>query len=107
MVFLNTNGLMITGNTITTPMGSAIFLGGGNNNVSITCNTITGSPSNGISVSNPFGIGQVLESVSVLVLELVLELESAPALESESVLVLVPVLVSESALVLAQRFVLC
>jgi parallel beta-helix repeat protein len=64
MVFLSTNGLVITRNTITTPLDEAIELDGGNNNVLINCNTIVGSPFNGISVENPHMSVQTLMFVS-------------------------------------------
>lgn len=57
MVFLSTNGLLITGNTVINPLEKGIELDGGNNDVLITCNTIVGSPFDGISVINPHDVG--------------------------------------------------
>lgn len=45
----------VSGNVVTTPGGSAIFIGGGNTNLSISNNSITGGAGTAISVSGGFG----------------------------------------------------
>ncbi|HEV2800698.1 MAG TPA: thrombospondin type 3 repeat-containing protein [Pyrinomonadaceae bacterium] len=52
MVFFNSSGIVITGNTSTNSQGSVIFLGGGNNGMMITCNDISGGVSSAIRIAN-------------------------------------------------------
>jgi hypothetical protein len=58
MVFFNSSGIVITGNNVTGSQGSVIFLGGGDNGVSITCNSISGGAANTTAIRIPnFGSG--------------------------------------------------
>ena len=58
MVFFNSGGISITSNTVTGSQGSVIFLGGGNNGVTITCNDISGGAANTSAIRIPnFGSG--------------------------------------------------
>ncbi|HYG10457.1 MAG TPA: thrombospondin type 3 repeat-containing protein, partial [Pyrinomonadaceae bacterium] len=58
MVFFNSSGIVITGNSVTASQGSVIFIGGGNNGMSITCNSISGGAANTAAIRIPnFGSG--------------------------------------------------
>lgn len=58
MVFFGSSAITITGNTVTGSQGSVIFLGGGNNGISITCNSISGGAANTTAIRIPnFGSG--------------------------------------------------
>jgi hypothetical protein len=52
IVFFNSSSIVITGNTSTGSMGSVIYLGGNNNGVTITCNSISSGGTNGIRLPN-------------------------------------------------------
>jgi len=52
MVFFNSSGIVITGNTSMNSQGSVIFLGGGNNGMTITCNSISNGVSTAIRIAN-------------------------------------------------------
>jgi hypothetical protein len=58
MVFFNSSAIVITGNAVTGSQGSVIFIGGGNNGMSITCNSISGGAPNTTAIRIPnFGSG--------------------------------------------------
>jgi hypothetical protein len=58
MVFFNSSAIVITGNSVTGSQGSVIFIGGGNNGMSITCNSISGGAANTSAIRIPnFGSG--------------------------------------------------
>jgi hypothetical protein len=52
MVFFNSTAIVITGNTSTGSQGSVIFLGGGVNGMTISCNAISGGVSSAIRIAN-------------------------------------------------------
>ncbi|HEV7904764.1 MAG TPA: thrombospondin type 3 repeat-containing protein [Pyrinomonadaceae bacterium] len=52
IVFFNSSGIAIAGNNSTGSQGSVIFLGGGNNGISISCNDISGGASSIIRIAN-------------------------------------------------------
>jgi hypothetical protein len=52
MVFFNSSTILITGNTSTGSQGSVIFIGGGVNGMTITCNGISGGVSSAIRIAN-------------------------------------------------------
>ena len=58
MVFFNSTSILITGNTVTGSQGSVIFIGGGVNGMSITCNSISNGAANTSAIRIPnFGSG--------------------------------------------------
>ncbi|HEX8128990.1 MAG TPA: thrombospondin type 3 repeat-containing protein, partial [Pyrinomonadaceae bacterium] len=58
MVFFNSSSISITGNTVTGSQGSVIFIGGGVNGMSITCNSISNGAANTSAIRIPnFGSG--------------------------------------------------
>lgn len=52
-----TNGAVISGNTVVNPTGSAIYIGGGDNNVVVSGNNISGGAFSAVKVANAFGDG--------------------------------------------------
>jgi hypothetical protein len=57
VALFQTNGAQITCNTITNPTGSAIYIGGGDSNITVTGNRITGGAFSAVRVANAFGDG--------------------------------------------------
>jgi hypothetical protein len=57
VALFQTNGAQITCNTITNPTGSAIYIGGGDSNITVTGNRITGGAFSAVRVANFFGDG--------------------------------------------------
>ncbi len=57
VALFNTNGALITCNTITNPTGSAIYIGGGDSNIRVSGNRITGGAFSAVRVANAFGAG--------------------------------------------------
>jgi parallel beta-helix repeat protein len=57
MVFFNTNGVSITSNLSDGSLGSVIFIGGNDTNVTITCNTIRNAPTKTAIRLPNFGFG--------------------------------------------------
>ena len=57
VALFQTNGAQITCNTITNPTGSAIYIGGGDSNITVTGNRITGGAFSAVRVANIFGDG--------------------------------------------------
>ena len=63
IVFFNTTNVDITNNTSTNSQGSVIFIGGGNNGVTITGNTASAAPTRvGVSLPNPATFGMTANS---------------------------------------------
>jgi len=52
-----TNGAVIAGNTVVNPTGSAIYIGGGDNNVVVIGNSVRGGAFSAVRVANAFGDG--------------------------------------------------
>ncbi|HLI50516.1 MAG TPA: right-handed parallel beta-helix repeat-containing protein [Thermomicrobiaceae bacterium] len=52
-----TNGAQITDNVITGAGGSAIYIGGGSTNITVSGNSVTGGTAKAINVANDFGDG--------------------------------------------------